>query len=251
MTTYKKIINQFFPLIAVAVFLLLWLAAAKIIGVEMILPTPGETLKEFIRLTGEPAFWQATANTLIRSLISFAVSFGLALILSVLAYLVPIVYKLLSPLIVIVRSTPTISIILLAIIWMTQYTSPVFITVLIIFPLLYAGFLGGLTSIDKDLIAMSKLYKVPMFTRIKELYIPNMLPSVFVSSRSSISLTVKIMISAEVLAQTGKSMGNFMQLSKIYLETGELLAWTAAAVIISYLLELAILLIQKTVVRWK
>ena len=106
-------------------------------------------------------------------------------------------------------------------------------------------------GIDSGLIEMSKLYKVPVSTQIKELYVPSVLPYVFASVKSTLSFTVKIMVSGEVLANTAESMGNAMQIAKIYLDTAELLGWTVMAIALSYLLELIVLGISKLVVRWK
>lgn len=251
MKTVKAALDKFYPFLAVGVFFLLWFIAAKIIGLDIILPTPGRAAAELAALAGEKIFWLAVLNTLGRSLISFTYSFIFALVLSIISYLIIPVYKLLSPIVVIFRSTPTMSIILLSIIWLTSDTSPVLIAFLIIFPLLYAGFYGGLNQIDKDLIKMSKIYRVPLYIRLKELYIPGIAAPMFTSVKSAISLNVKIVIASEVIAQTKDSMGNLMQISRSYLNTAELLAWTIAAVLISYLLELLVVGVKKLVVRWE
>jgi ABC-type nitrate/sulfonate/bicarbonate transport system permease component len=83
------------------------------------------------------------------------------------------------------------------------------------------------------------------------LYLPNIAPAFFDSIRSTLSFNVKIIISAEVLAQTRKSMGIMMQISKSRLETADLLAWTLAAIVLSYLLEIVIYAIKTAVVRWQ
>lgn len=246
-----KITNVIYPLIGVAAFLLLWFVVAKVVDIELILPTPGVAFKEFFVLWGEKAFWIAIGNTLLRTLLAFIIAFLLAIILAIASYLCEPFRRIISPLIVILRATPTMSIILLAIIWLTSKTSPILISFLIIFPILYSDFYSAMEGIDSGLIEMSKLYKVPVSTQIKELYVPSVLPYVFASVKSTLSFTVKIMVSGEVLANTAESMGNAMQIAKIYLDTAELLGWTVMAIALSYLLELIVLGISKLVVRWK
>ena len=246
-----KITNIIYPLIGVAAFLLLWFVVAKVVDIELILPTPAMAFKEFFLLWGEKSFWMAVGNTLLRTIVAFVIAFLLAMILSIISYLCEPFKRIISPLIIILRATPTMSIILLAIIWMTSKTSPILISFLIIFPILYSDFYSALEGIDKGLIEMSNSYNVPISTQIKELYVPSTLPYVFASVKSTLSFTVKIMVSAEVLAQTADSMGNSMQIAKIYLDTAGLLGWTVMAIILSYLLELIVLGISKLVVRWK
>jgi len=83
------------------------------------------------------------------------------------------------------------------------------------------------------------------------MYIPSILPAMLAGVKSSVSLNLKVTIASEVIAQTRVSMGRFMQISRVYLDTAELLAWTAAAIILSYLLEWSVELIKKAVVRWR
>lgn len=247
----KNLIDKFSPLIAVALFIALWYLGAVIVDAEIILPKPSVVLTNLIELLGVKAFWAAVGGTLARSLIGFGISLGLALVLAVCGFLLPPLYRALSPIVTIARATPTMSIILLAIIWLTSQTSPILIACLIVFPMLYAGIYSALTEIDSGLINMAKIYKVSARDIVMRLYIPNILPSVLDSVRSAVSLNVKIIIAAEVLAQTRQSMGNIMQISRVMLDTASLLAWTAIAIIISYILELAVTLIKKYVVRWK
>lgn len=247
----KNLIDKFSPIIAVALFIALWYAAAVIVDAEIILPKPSVVLSNLIELLGVKAFWAAVSGTLARSLASFGISLGLALVLAVCGFLLPPLYRALSPIVTIARATPTMSIILLAIIWLTSQTSPILIACLIVFPMLYSGIYSALTEIDNGLINMAKIYKVSARDIVMRLYIPNILPSVLDSVRSAVSLNVKIIIAAEVLAQTRQSMGNTMQISRVMLDTASLLAWTAVAIIISYILELVVALIKKYVVRWK
>lgn len=247
----KNLIDKFSPLIAVSLFIALWYAAAVIVDAEIILPKPSVVLSNLIELLGVKAFWAAVGGTLARSLASFGISLGLALVLAVCGFLLPPLYRALSPIVTIARATPTMSIILLAIIWLTSQTSPILIACLIVFPMLYSGIYSALNEIESGLINMAKIYKVSARDIVIRLYIPNILPSVLDSVRSAVSLNVKIIIAAEVLAQTRQSMGNIMQISRVMLDTASLLAWTAVAIIISYILELVVALIKKYVVRWK
>ncbi len=247
----KNVTNMLYPLLGIGLFVLIWFIVSTIVGVEMILPTPIQSLTKLFSLIGAKEFWLAVASTIGRALYGFAVSFALALLLAILSYIVKPIEKVLNPIIVVLRAVPTMSIILLALIWMKSATAPILIAFLILFPQLYASFLSALNGINRELIDMSKVFKVPVYKRIIGLYIPEALPSTLDAMRANVSLSVKVTIAGEVLAQTYNSMGVSMQISKMYLDTGELLAWTIMAIVLSYLLEGVFALIKYFVTRGK
>lgn len=251
LTAIKKYLNIISPLISMAIFIAVWHIVAKIVDIEIILPTPAEALRQLgdLALTGE--FWIAVGGTLARAMLSFAISMGAALALAALSTFFKPVGRLFSPLIIITRAMPTMSVILLSLIWFTSQITPLFIAFLIIFPTLFTAFYSSFTNIDADLIEMAKVYKVGKLQKLTKLYLPSIYPSFFDTVRSAVSLNIKLVIAAEVLAYTKDSMGVMMQFSKAYLETASLFAWTIAAIVLSYLLEMLVALIKKVVVRWK
>lgn len=251
MITKKQIKNILYPIISIVVFIGIWFIAALITGREFILPSPFSAIKSFLELIITAEFWQSIFSTLFRSLISFSISFVFAIIFAILSGTNKAIKNLLSPIITILRATPTISIILISLIWLKSTTAPMLIAFLIVFPTMYAAVYGAIITIDNDLIQMSKIYKVNNFDMIRKLYIPSVLPATFTSAKSNISLNLKIIIASEVLASTLNSIGYQMQLSKLYLQTPLLLAWTIAAVLLSFLLEIIVEIIKRKVIRWK
>lgn len=244
----KKIL---LPLCSVLLFLAVWAVAAAVIGRELILPSPLETAREFVRALGSAAFWKSLAGSTWRTLAGFGLSFLLALLLSVPAAVWSSLARFLSPVVTILRAVPTISVIFLLLVFLPSRQVPVLISFLIVFPMLYNGFLAGLTGVDEDLVALSKVYRVPLWVRVRRFYVPSMLPSLFSASRGAVGLNLKIVVAAEALAATQMSLGNLMQGASIRLEGGELLAYTLAAILVSFLLEGIVLLLEKLCVRWK
>lgn len=247
----KLIYNILLPLAGVVFFILVWGIAAIITGKEIILPTPIKVLESLGELFLDSSFYKAVGTTLLRSLESYFIAFVLAIILAVLSSLNRIVEKLLSPFIIITRAIPTMSVILLALIWLNSNLAPMFVAFLIIFPLLYTGIFDSIKRVDKGLVDMSKVYKVGKHNIISKLYIRETLPSVFTLMRSTLSFNLKLIIAGEVLAYTSLSMGRFMQRASAYLDTATLLAWTVAAIVIGYLLELFVIALKKIFVKWE
>lgn len=247
----KKYLNIIYPMLSLVVFFLIWFIVAKVVDLEVILPSPSASFASLGEIIIGSKFWLALGNTLQRTLISFVFSLISAIVLAALSALFKPVYHLLSPIVIITRAVPTMSIILLSLIWFTAKITPMFIAFLIVFPMLYAAFYSAFTNIDKGFVEMSKLYKVSKWQMVSKFYVPYISPTFFDSIRSAISLNVKLIIAAEVLAQTRDSMGVMMQISSLYLDTSSLIAWTIAAIIISYFLEMIVIATKRLFVRWK
>lgn len=243
----KKYILRASPIAALGVFILIWHIIALVTDSELIIPSPRVTFEKLYALILGKEFWTALSATALRSVYSFIICFAAALIIAIICYLFKPAGKFLSPIVTILRATPTMSIILISIIWFSSDLSPIFIASLIIFPLMYENFTDGLSGIGNGLVKMADTYKVPAYVRITHLYIPELLPSVFTASAQAAALNIKVIIASEVLAQTRDSVGVFMQQSRIYLDTAELIAWTVAAVALSFIFEGVIRLLRKAV----
>lgn len=242
----KKIFNKklIFTVIGVLSLLFIWEIVALIINSPMILPSPIDALGEFFALLSKGDTYLAFLSTGLRSLIGFLIAFILGAVLGYLSYASDIFERFVSPFIKVLRAVPTMSVILIAVIWFAPSISPVFIGFLIIFPTIYQSVYTALCGVDKDLIEMSKIYNATKKDRIFSLYLPSIRKSVLSMAKSQISLNVKVVIAGEVLAYTAKSIGMQMYITKLDIATATLFGWTIFAVILSSLFELMITIID-------
>jgi len=247
----KKILfNLLYPLATIALVFIVWAIAAASVHEQLIIPSIGSTFTEFFNILAKATFYKAVGITLSGVILSFiyavlsAIAFGLA------SAVFPVFRKIFAPIASVLRSVPTMSLILLTVIWLDPKGTPIFVGFVIAFPLLYDNIYSALINIDKDLIEVAKSYNLSLKDKVLSVYLPASAPAFFDGAKSALSLAVKIVISAEVIAQTKGSIGMAMQYSKASLETARLLAWTVAAVILSVLLELAVGAIKRLVVRW-
>lgn len=239
------ILNVIYPLIALAVVIGIWAIAAKVKNKPLILPMPDRPLKDFFGLFAQSGFWASVGGTLLRTCICFIIAFAAAFLIAAAGGVCPPVAKILSPVVSILRAAPTMAVILIAMIWLNAKNAPVLIGFLVSFPLLYQSIYTAITGVDKNLVEMAKVYKVGVVNRIFRLYIPEIAPAVFDVSRSTLSLTLKVVIAAEVLAYTKESVGLAMQSANSTFDISLLLAWTILAIILSFILELIVLLLKK------
>lgn len=244
-----KYLDILYPFIALGLIVVLWVITAKAVNSNIILPKFSSTMKAFFELFAQKEFYVAIGNSLFRVVISFAISFVCALVLAIFASMLKGANRILSFMTSIMRAIPTMSIILLALIWLTTKQAPMLVAILVIFPLQFEGILNAILNVDPRLIEMAKIYNVPKKKIIFKLYLPETASGIFSTIKSTISLNVKLVIAAEVMAQTRDSIGVQMQYASTYLQMDVLLAWTIVAVILGLILEGLVLLVQKSIRR--
>ena len=249
--TKKVWLDIFYPAIVVVATLIIWQVAAWILDATLILPTPKQSFIQFFEYFGQKQFWLALLGTFWRSVYSFAIAFVIAVVLALACTVSGVVRKLTLPLIAIVRSIPTMSIILILVISASPKTAPAVVAVIVTAPTLFSAFLGAVDSVDKKLVQMSKVYKVSTRDMVTKLYLPNMALQLFESCAGGFSLNVKLIIAAEALAYTSSSIGKMMQIAKINIEPTHLFALTLFAVLLGVLTEVIIRFIGKKVVKWQ
>lgn len=234
----KKIIeNVAYPLISLVLVLGVWWIVSAVKNKPLVLPAPDKVIVEFFKLFGGASFWKAVGLSLLRTVICFAVSFVLAFAVAVVAGLWTPIHKVMSPIISILRSAPTMAIILVIMLWLDGQIAPVFVGFLIAFPLLYQGIYTAIVGVDKDLVEMARFYKVKAKDIIFGLYSPEIAPAVFDVSKSTLSLTLKVVIASEVLTYAKDSIGLEMQKANQAFEVATLLAWTLLAIVLSFVFE--------------
>lgn len=230
--------NTVYALGAIALVVGVWCAVHAAVGNELIIPALPATLRAVGVLLGKGAFWWAFAHSLLRVLVAFCVSFLLAGGFALLAYLLPVFGRIFAPIVSLLRSLPTLCVLLLILLWANAGVAPVVVAFLSLFPVLYAGLSAGLSAVDQGLLEMSKVYRVPIGKRVTGLYLPSVLPYAVREGAAGLSFALKLVVSAEVLAGTYKSLGFWMQEAKTYLDTPTLFALVVITFALGLFLEL-------------
>lgn len=244
----KRIVfNILYPIAAFLLIVALWSLLSLLSKNKLLMPSATTIFSNFFDLIILPSFWKAVGGTLLRSLIAFLISFAAAAVLALVSTFSKHFRGVLKPAVAALRAAPTMAVILLSTLWLDYSESPILIGFLISFPLMYSAFYSALSSVDGKLLEMANVFLVPRRDKIMLIYVPSVLPPVFDSVQSVVSLTVKVVIAAEVIAQTKASIGIEMLKSNIVFDIGYLIAWTVAAVVLSYLLEIVVAIVKKSV----
>lgn len=246
----KRILtNCIQTLFALLFMLLAWGIAYLSFGNELLVPSLFDCAQEFGKLLVSGAFWRAIANTLLRTLGAFSVSLILAGIMAVISYILPSFGRFFMPIVSALRSLPTLAVLLILLVWWGVGFAPVAVAFLSLFPMLYAGISAALSQVDNELVEMSRAYKVPLKKQITQLYIPSALPYILRESGAAVSFSLKLVVSAEVIANTAKSLGGLLQEAKNYSEIPTLFALVGVSFVIGLILELVCVGIANVVER--
>ncbi len=229
--------------LAVVLWLLVWHIAAVRLGEPLLLPTPLAVTKRLGELATTPIFWQYSLRSLVRVIAGIVSGAVVAVIVAALTAAFTPIDLLLRPLITVVKTTPVASFIILALLWLDEGILPVFISFLMVFPVIWANLHTALSSVPTAYRDLAKVYRLPLLRRIRRIYAPHALPHFLSACRSSMGLAWKAGIAAEAIALPAVSIGKQLMESKIYLETVDLFAWTTVVIVLSLILEVAASLI--------
>ena len=226
--------------LVLVLWLAVWQIAAMLVGKEVILPTPIAVFKRFFELVFTQPFWRATLLSLTRIMGGYVAGVVIGVLLGMLMYFVSGVRVMFSPFLTVVKSTPVASFILVAYFIITDTAIPVFITFLMVLPMVASTVFTSLGGTDKSLLEMAKVYKLSFWDKLKTLYIPTVMPHLVAQSLTALGLGWKAGIAAEVLCTPSGTIGTFLYSAKTYLETVDTFAYTVHVVILSLCLELVL-----------
>lgn len=239
---HKKLIYKIF---AVAFWIIVWEAVALSVGSDLIISSPLKVFKTLITLLQSTEFWTALLYSTLRILGGFLLALLAGVLLAAISSKMLIVKTLLEPITSVIKATPVASFIILAIMWFGNRNLAIFISFLMVFPVIYSNVLKGIESTDKKLLEMARIYKFSKAKVLLYIYLPDVMPF-FVSACSiALGLCWKSGVAAEVIGITTGSIGENLYRAKLYFETGELLAWTAVIIAVSTAFEKLFMLILK------
>ena len=231
-------VQGLFRTLAVLLFwLLVWTSAAALAGQELLLPSPAQTARKLLELASGAEFWLTVGRSVLRVLTGILAAVTGGVLLALLTHRSALCMALLSPLMTLVKSTPVASFIILALVWLGRGAVPVFIAALMVLPVVWANVTAGLRGIDPGLLELARVYELPRLRVLRRITWPSVRPHLRAALRSALGLGWKAGIAAEVLTVPALSIGRRIYEAKLYLETTELFAWTAAVVLVSLGIE--------------
>lgn len=242
----KLLLKNLWQSVAAIAFLIgVWLVLYLAVGNELLVPNFLESVREMGALFAKSAFWTGLFWSLLRAFCAFGVSFIFALILAALAHRYPWLAGCLLPVVSALRSLPVLAVLLILLAFLRAGTAPIAVAFLSVFPMLYTAILTALSGVQKQYLESARVQGAGAFRRAAAIYAPLCAPAILREVGAACSFSLKLVVSAEVLANTAKSLGGMMQEAKIYAEIPQLFALVAVSFAVGLVLEAGAELLAK------
>lgn len=236
--------------LAVAFWVMVWQIASKWLGQEILLASPASVVKKLGELVLTAEFWQAVGFSFGRIVLGFLLALAAGAVLAVVSYRFTVAAILFEPLITGIKSTPVASFIILCLIWIPSRNLSVFISFLMVLPVVYRNLLEGIRQTDRKLLEMAEVFGIGLGKRIGSIYLSQILPYLVSACTIGLGLCWKAGVAAEVIGVPTGSIGEKLYHAKVYLNTPDLFAWTLVIIGISFLFEKLFLRLLDRLVRF-
>lgn len=221
-------------------WLLLWQGAAVAVGEELLLPAPGAVLREMALLAGRGSFWGACGHSLGRILLGFLLGAAAGCLLAAVTAWLPPARAFFAPAMAAVKATPVASFVILALVWIRGENLSVFISFLMVLPMVWQNVSQGIAGADRQLLELAAVYRFSFGRRLRGIYLPAVMPYLLSALRVGVGFGWKAGIAGEVIAIAPRSIGYALYTAKTQLEMPALFAWTGYILLLSVVLERAL-----------
>lgn len=226
---------------AALVWLAVWQAAAMLVRLPLLLPSPLDVVKRWAELAATVSFWETVLATLSHIALGFFSALAAGMLLAMLARRFRLAETLLAPLMVTIRSVPVASFAVLAVIWFSKENLSTILSLTIALPIIYTNTLTGLRAIDPQLREMADVFRLPAMRRIRCVDLPQIRPYLRSGIVIATGLCWKSGVAAELIGRPRGTIGAQLWDSKTYLEVPDAFAWTLTVAILSLIFQAAVL----------
>ena len=215
----RSLLSNKFVLFALGTLfvILLWVICSLLFDRNgSIFPNPILTMQEFGRILADGYTYKCLGFTFLRMLIGFTLSFLVALLFGVLAGNNENIYQFFKPLMVVIKSIPTVALVFLFIVLVAPKNAPILVVFVVCFPILYEAVVGGIKNVNKNLVEASKVDGANYIKSTLFIKLPLAVPFIVVGMISSFALSFKIEIMAEVITgYTKNGLGSVIHYTQV------------------------------------
>ena len=242
----------FYKIVAAAVWIMVWQLTSMYLKQEILLASPVSVVKKLWQFLPQADFWKtvsvikrltelivmgdfwkSVAFSFVRIILGFSLALILGTVLAALSSAFFAVEVLMEPLIMVIKATPVASFIILCLIWIPSRNLSVFISFLMVFPVVYTNILEGIRQTDKQLLEMADSFGAGVGKKLQFIYLSQVMPYAVTACKLGLGLCWKAGIAAEVIGIPAGSIGEKLYKAKVYLETPDLFAWTIVIIAVS------------------
>lgn len=232
-------------------WLVVWQFVSVWVGNNILMVGPLETLEALLVNCTTADFWKTIGCSLLRIATGFFAGAFVGLLLAALSARFRIIEEIFSPVLSLMKAIPVASFVVLFLIWWRSNVLAIAISFCIVLPQIYISTLEGIRNTDKKLLEMADVFHIPGWNRFFYIYRPALKPFLDSSIRIAAGMCWKSGVAAEVIGTPEFSVGERLYMSKIYLDTAGVFAWTIVIILASLLFERFVLWLWSTFIKWE
>jgi taurine transport system permease protein len=245
----------FISLVSIAVAIFFWFLATNLGWIKpLFLPPPQELLDTVVDLV-KVGYRQVSLQwhilvSLARALFAFAMAGLVGIPIGLLMGFFPVFNAVLDPFVQFFRPLPKLALIPLVILWfgIGELSKFVLIFMATLLTVIVSA-AAAVKSVPENRIRVARALGVNQYQFFRHVIFPSVLPDLFTGMRVGVGIGWTTLIAAEMIAATS-GVGWMVLNASSYLRTDVVLLGIVILGTTGYLLDIAIVMIQKKVVPW-
>ena len=249
------------PLAVLAVALIAWQLAVVAAGQQALYPYPGGIVQAAVRTVSDGTLVAATASSLGRVLLGFALGAAFGVPLGVLMGFVRPVGRALGPIVDSLRSIAPIAWIPMALLWLgIRGNAALFIVTYAAFFPFVVNAVQGARLIDRNLVNAARALGAGRALVVRAVVLPSALPAILTGARISMAFAWGSIIAAELAMGIKVTAGGSgavglgqLMVSTLYVrrDVNGLVLYMIVIGVISLLIDLAMRRLQRGLTPWR
>ena len=247
----KYFINKItLSVLGIILFFLIWYLIYIIAGSnKAIFPDPLSVTKEAFSYFNKEYLYKCIGGSLLRMIIGFVGASILGILVGMMVGNHIKIKYVLNPTMIALKAIPTAALVFLLMVLTGFKNAPIYIVMVIVFPIVYEATVGGYQNIDQNILDAMRVDSGNRLANNFRVKLPLSFPYILVGLASSFALSLKIEIMAEVIISSSDVYGLGRAISLAYYnQTNGLIptfAYAFIAILIMLLFSLIIAIIKK------
>jgi len=200
-------------LVSLVAFALLWELGARSkawfgVAVPWVghVPPPSAVLAAWVRLLGDPGYWQSWVASLLRVLAGFTAAMAVGIPLGLLLAMNRVCRMIFFPVLELLRPIPPLAWVPAAILfWPTQELSIAFVTFVGAFFTIVLNVVGGAGAIDVRYFQAARAMGATGWNVFRRVVLPATVPAIVVGAAVGMGITWEVVVAAEMISGGGSS----------------------------------------------
>lgn len=215
-----------------------------------VLASPGQVASAFAELAASGVLWDHLAASLRLAFTGLAIGGSIGIALAVFTGFVRLGDELLDPTLQMLRTVPFIALSPLFIVWFGIDDKPklVLIAVATAFPL-YLNVRGGVRNVDRKTVEAARSYGLGGLPLLREIVVPDALPSLLVGLRISLGVSLLALIFAEQINST-EGIGYLLISAQQYFQTDVMVVCLVVYALWGLIADLSVRLLEWALMPW-